>query len=451
LGGTFNFFLLLSILPLLYGSLVERKKRMSRNEGLSDSHTGNDEAGNDDEEIPPVRSTSTAASPDGRVIGQKEQMQSLTRLTAASSNSGDPQQPPVATSGVNEDLIVAELVPPEEHSGRVHQQRNRLLWALLIVLIVAVAIGGSCAAGACNGSQTTTSTVAVGPPAPTIAVTSAPSVKAPTDAQPSAPTNPASTNSSITSIPVKSPTRAPSMTIPTQGTPTRVPIANAPISVAARSVAVASYINNITLFSGGTIAYPPLDPANVTPEEFALQWLIDTDSLQLFVDTEQDTFRLRQRYALVTLLQSLWAGDASGIIIGGDECTWSVAIACDQENVTSIDLFDKNLTGRIPDDLGLLTDLNYFSVSSNLIVGTLPTSIGQLTSVETFSVWGNTLTGTIPETIVEWRNIKGAYFYNNSFTGSVPSGICSFIDVTAGDELNADCGIVACSCCTNCR
>jgi hypothetical protein len=254
-----------------------------------------------------------------------------------------------------------------------------------------------------------------------------------------------------------------------------------------------NYINRITL-SDRTISMN-----GVTPEDQALKYLIETD--QTFTATEILTlssktsnvvqFRIRQRYALLTLFFQQTAGaqwdDTTGWLLNANECTW-YGISCTsidlggtvgmQNVVTTVKFYGNNLKGTIPADLGLLTALTafivgnnaltgtlpasigqwtaltFFNVYSNALTGTLPASIGQWTALLYFNVYSNAMTGTIPASIGNWNQIQYAYFDGNQFTGTMPNGICPYIVKAKGEQLEADCvSEIICSlqtCCTSC-
>jgi hypothetical protein len=274
------------------------------------------------------------------------------------------------------------------------------------------------------------------------------------------------TNKKIDPIPTKAPNNAPTKA------PTKAPT-NAPITLTTQSL-LTSFINNIT-FSNRTIV------ANgTTPEDQALSYLIVNDTTFNFTQllelnsmmTNIVQFRIRQRYALLTLwFQQAFTNTEwyyrNGWLVNANECdsdnSWS-GITCAsmsvegsvgmQNVVTAVSLNGNNMQGTIPADLGLLTALTSFGVGNNALTGTLPTSIGQWTALSLFFVGNSALTGTIPASIGNWSQIQSAYFYFNEFTGTMPNGICPYIDKTKGEQLLADCtSEIVCSlqnCCTQC-
>ena len=89
----------------------------------------------------------------------------------------------------------------------------------------------------------------------------------------------------------------------TTETPTLSPTASptaAPIASQDRIDGIATFIQSITL-SEDAIAYPPVTTGSATPNELALQWLIEDDPLQVNAVTAARQFLLQQRYALATL------------------------------------------------------------------------------------------------------------------------------------------------------
>jgi hypothetical protein len=253
-----------------------------------------------------------------------------------------------------------------------------------------------------------------------------------------------------------------------------------------------SFINNITLSNRTIVANGP------TPEDRALNYLILNDTTFNFSQlltlntmmTNMVQFRIRQRYALLTLwfqqafTNTTWS-NINEWLVNANECDNWNGIYCESINlggtvgmqnvVTAVELFNTNMKGTIPADLGLLTALTYFVVSRNALMGTLPVligqwtaltqfnvgenaltgtlpeSIGQWTALQSFSVGLNTLTGTIPASIGNWSQIQVAYFDNNQFTGIMPNGICPYIVRAIGEQLEADClSEITCTCCTFC-
>jgi hypothetical protein len=262
-------------------------------------------------------------------------------------------------------------------------------------------------------------------------------------------------------VPIPAPVRAP-VPVPVTKAPTK-----APITLTTQSL-LTSFINNITLSNLTIAANGP------TPEDQALNYLIVNDTTFNFSQllelnsmmTNMVQFRIRQRYALLTLwfqqayTNTTW-DDLRGWLVNANECDNWYGIGCDSINlggdvgkqnvVAAVNLFNNNVNGTIPADLGLLTALTYFSVNDNALMGTLPASIGQWTALKYFIVSNNAMTGTIPASIGNWSQIQSATFYFNQFTGAMPNGICPYINATIGELLEADCAICSLEpCCTSC-
>jgi len=130
-----------------------------------------------------------------------------------------------------------------------------------------------------------------------------------------------------------------------------------------------------------------------------------------------------------------------------------------------------NLSGKIPSEFGLLSNLGNFGAGRNHLNGTIPTEIGLMSSIATFSIGSNYLTGPIPQ---EFSNLQNLVFLNlasNAFTGTIPAALGAMTGLTAvnlagnsfsGDvpppicnsesisELVADCHLNGCPCCTGC-
>jgi hypothetical protein len=217
-----------------------------------------------------------------------------------------------------------------------------------------------------------------------------------------------------------------------------------------RTIALYSYINNVT-FGRSLSPYEN----DTTPERQALNWLIESDPLQLV--PQNSSFRIRQRYALLSFWfhsknTIKWA-NSTGWLDYDDECTW-FGISCSninhgpdtgvQRTVTVVDFGINGISGIIPSDLGLLSNLQYFGLESNLLYGSIPSSIGRWTDLEHLYLQlqnGEKLTGQIPESIGKLHRLLFADFSYNSFTGELPSSIGNWTDLVhidfSGLHLNS--------------
>jgi hypothetical protein len=116
------------------------------------------------------------------------------------------------------------------------------------------------------------------------------------------------------------------------------------------------------------------------------------------------------------------------------------------------------LTGTIPNDIGLLTNLASLSVTDSRLTGTIPSSLGDLFGLRRLWLYGNQLIGEIPSSLNKLERLELAEFHNNSLSGSMPDGVCNAVKVNEYEHasLTADCvdpTVVQCStttCCTEC-
>ena len=207
---------------------------------------------------------------------------------------------------------------------------------------------------------------------------------------------------------------------------------------------------------------------SVSPQNKALDWILsDTYSS---VGLSDD--RLVQRFALATLYYSTDGGNWSnggGWLNSTNECDWdSNDFECSQESmVQRLNHFQDNLSGSIPSELALLTQLNRLWLVSNQLTGSIPSEFGLLTQLTFLDLTNNELTGSIPielalVTQLTWLTLSDNQLMgsipselalmtqltaldldNNELTGSIPSSLCS-----AGiSGILIDCGEIACTCC----
>ncbi|XP_059318053.1 leucine-rich repeat extensin-like protein 6 [Lycium ferocissimum] len=89
--------------------------------------------------------------------------------------------------------------------------------------------------------------------------------------------------------------------------------------------------------------------------------------------------------------------------------------------VAGIDLNHANISGYLPEDLGLLTDLAVFHINSNRFVGTIPKSFSKLRVLYELDVSNNLLYGKFPSVVLSLPSLKFLDIRYNQFKGNVPS------------------------------
>jgi Leucine-rich repeat (LRR) protein len=198
-----------------------------------------------------------------------------------------------------------------------------------------------------------------------------------------------------------------------------------------------------TLLPAESLEQATLDPKS--PQRQALEWLQRDTNGSTMVG-----WRMLQRYSLSTVYFSLNGNDwynRTGWLSDGEECSWNAdAASCGVNGrIHSLQLSDNNLTGSIPHELSLLTDLEtillksnsvtgtipnvmfglrqltHLDVEDNLFGGTLPTEIGNTIALEVFIVAKNHLNGTLPSELGMLSDLRVLRIFRNDFQGPLPT------------------------------
>jgi len=155
----------------------------------------------------------------------------------------------------------------------------------------------------------------------------------------------------------------------------------------------------------------------------SLVWMASKDPMDWSSLTDQEII---ERYALVQIYNS-----ASGDIwLNTNEwlsefhvCTW-YGIACSEEKFVTDLMLDKNgLTGPIPIDLFLLTNLILISLDTNSLEGTIPTGISKLKKLSRIFMQANFLTGFLPSVLGSLKFLTNVDLRANDFNGPIPQEI----------------------------
>jgi len=83
---------------------------------------------------------------------------------------------------------------------------------------------------------------------------------------------------------------------------------------------------------------------------------------------------------------------------------------------------NNGITGKIPDEIITLKNLEYFILFSNRITGSIPSTINALQKLRWIDVSDNLLGGGIPLEFYELKNLVNVYFSDNLIEGKIEEG-----------------------------
>ncbi|KAH9735408.1 MDIS1-interacting receptor like kinase 2 [Citrus sinensis] len=99
-------------------------------------------------------------------------------------------------------------------------------------------------------------------------------------------------------------------------------------------------------------------------------------------------------------------------------------------NLKYLNLRWNNLTGTTPIEIGSLRNLEELYLRSNKLSGVLPQEIGNLKSLIWLSVMYNTVGGPIPSTLFRLTNLERLFLGCNQFNGTIPREIGNLKNLT---------------------
>jgi len=104
-----------------------------------------------------------------------------------------------------------------------------------------------------------------------------------------------------------------------------------------------------------------------------------------------------------------------------------------------------NLLDKLPDEIGNLKSLTTLELSNNRIEGTLPTNMGKMEKIVHIYLENNKLSGSIPTELGDLEKLNSLYLKKNNIIGTVPEEVCDL----KLDHFVVDLQKVDCDCCTN--
>ena len=102
---------------------------------------------------------------------------------------------------------------------------------------------------------------------------------------------------------------------------------------------------------------------------------------------------------------------------------WYGVTADDSGRVTKLGLYNNQLRGEIPPELGSLVNLTGLFLGSNQLSGEIPPELGSLSNLERLFLSNNQLTGEIPSELGSLPSLTRLYLGNNQLTGCIPEGL----------------------------
>lgn len=98
--------------------------------------------------------------------------------------------------------------------------------------------------------------------------------------------------------------------------------------------------------------------------------------------------------------------------------------------------FGANFSGLIPTNFGLLPKLQTLDLSGNNFVGPIPRELGGLNAITSLQLFGNRLTGSIPTEVLSLKTLTILQLQTNQLTGTLPSTLAglsslSWLDISS--------------------
>jgi Leucine-rich repeat (LRR) protein len=154
--------------------------------------------------------------------------------------------------------------------------------------------------------------------------------------------------------------------------------------------------------------------------------------LTIYSDTFQYSYTLlTDSVALVALYDSTggtgWSTKTNWL--SGRLSTW-YGVTLSGGRVSKVILNNNNLIGKLPSDIGKLTQLTELQLQTNSLTGKLPSEFSDLIKLTDLRLNNNQLSGTIPVGIGDFAGLKTLYLNNNQFSGSFPTELGDLSQLT---------------------
>jgi Leucine-rich repeat (LRR) protein len=119
----------------------------------------------------------------------------------------------------------------------------------------------------------------------------------------------------------------------------------------------------------------------------------------------------------------------SGWLETNTPCSWS-GVTCSGAHVRSLSLYQNQLSGPIPAELGNLANLTILSLSSNELSGLIPAELGNLANLTSLYLYSNELSGPIPAELGNLANLTDLWLSSNQLSGPIPAELGNLANLT---------------------
>jgi hypothetical protein len=118
-----------------------------------------------------------------------------------------------------------------------------------------------------------------------------------------------------------------------------------------------------------------------------------------------------------------------GLYLQGNELSeQDLNIFTNLSKLNFLNMAQNNLRGLIPQEIGLLNDLQRLNLSYNQFLGTIPVELGNLQNVQVLDLSHNQLSGTIPPTLgTQLISLESVNVSYNDLNGSLPLSWIRFL------------------------
>jgi len=130
------------------------------------------------------------------------------------------------------------------------------------------------------------------------------------------------------------------------------------------------------------------------------------------------------------VVEDSWGYQSISNIEFGDYYVELWGVVYSVRNTTELNLYNNDVTGPIPVEIGNLTNLTYLNIFNNDLIGSIPSEIGNLTNLTYLNLSENGLTGLIPMEIGNLTNLEELNLKDNQLTGSIPTEILNLTNLT---------------------
>ena len=153
------------------------------------------------------------------------------------------------------------------------------------------------------------------------------------------------------------------------------------------------------------------------------EFMDEADQFSVIVNSRQDLVHSALSALYLNTDGNNWrrnSGWETGMVPTADQLAQWYGITLQESRLVELNLAYNGLTGRLPSELGYLSNLLWLYLQGNSVSGKVPRELGLLSQLQRLDLSHNSLSGELPMELGRLSHLRRLYLGGNALSGAIP-------------------------------